>query len=223
MRVQSIKMMLIALLCALWLVPFSSYAEAGTVIISSDTSVEVGDTLTVTVKYAASSLGLIEGELRYDPDMLTYISGGTVGDPNAGVVTLSKEMKGEKEQLFTIRFKAVGSGSDFFLVNTFQLKDKENTDLGKPGASVKLIVTKIQSQPSVEEPVVTPEDPVVAPEDPITDPTTETPDATENPAKDAETETAPNTLWVFAGAIAVTTALLLISLLLVNRKKKLNQ
>lgn len=217
---KSLKVLFFGLLLMIWLVPFTCSAETGSVIIATDTSFEVGDKVTVTVKYTASTLGLIDGELRYDPDMLKFISGGTSSDSAAGVIKMNKQLNGEKEQLFTIRFEAVGSGSDFFLVNTFQLKDKESTDLGKPGASVKLIVTETPTQPVVDDPATTPEDPIDVPEAPIVDPATETPATIEQPVTDEENKMAPNTLWVFVGAITATTFLIVISLIVVYRKKK---
>jgi hypothetical protein len=232
------KMILIGLLCSLWLIPMwfeppAAFAETGTVIIASDTSIQVGDTLYVTVKYAASSLGSIDGELRYDPDMLKFVSGGTSSDPAGGVVKMTKELAGEASQIFTIRFVAVGAGSDFFVVNTFQLKDDNDNDLGKPGASVKLTVTKVAASQD-------PEEPVVVPEEPSDNPTTETPDSSDDPAAEApvvddepvnnpnptnSTETdqeAPDTMWVILGAIGATTALLVLALILVNRRRKPN-
>jgi len=206
-------------LCPGWLAPHSIFAETGSVIIASDTSVQVGDSMTVTVKYAASSLGLIDGELRYNPDMLKYVSGGTSINQGGGIIKMNKTLTGETSQLFVIKFKVVGAGSDFFLVNTFQLKDKTNNDLGTPGASVKLV-----AKDPVVEPA--PEDPVVIPEEPAVDPSTETPAVTDDPvitdentATDTKNETAPDTLWVFVGAIAATTVLLVISLVIVNRRK----
>lgn len=204
--------------------PLTVHAETGAVIIAADTSLQVGDTLQVTVKYSAAGLGLIDGELRYDPDMLKYVSGGTSADPNGGSIKLYKKMAGETSQLFTIRFVAVGSGSDFFLVNTFQLKDNVGNDLGKPGASVKLIVSDESPQPD-------PEQPIVAPDEPIEDPVVDVPDTTENPntekagadsdVTDSDSEeNTPETMWVFIGAIGVTIVLLVFSLILVNRRRK---
>lgn len=236
--------MLAGLLCAvwfmpmgpvqLWLVPATVYGETGTVIIASDTSAQIGDTLNVTVKYSGSSLGLLDGELRYDPDMLKYVSGGTSADPAGGVIKMKKELTGETSQQFTIRFVAVGAGSDFFLVNTFQLKDGDGNDLGKPGASVKLIVSETAAPTDPEDPIVAPdaEDPVDNPstdtpgtdEDPDTDEPATDGDATDDAADDGtnvpEESKTIDTMWVLAGAIAATTVLLVIALIVANRRRK---
>jgi hypothetical protein len=85
---------------------------------------------------------------------------------------------------------------------------------------VKLIVTEIVGQPA-------PQDPVVAPENGVIAPSTETPTTDNNPISvhdepvaDTLTKTAPDTLWVFVGAITVTILLLVISFLMIHRKKK---
>lgn len=239
---RRLKWILPLLLCAAWfnpmgfapisLQPMAVHAETGVVIIASDTSAKVGDSMNVTIKYSASSLGLIDGELRYDPDMLKYISGGTSADPASGVIKMNKQLAGETSQLFTIRFVAVGQGSDFFLVNTFQLKDGEGTDLGKPGASVKLIVSEVPAQSETEEPVV-------APDDSVDNPSTDSPDISENPdtentATDSDTTEnamddgtkAPSdtktidTMWVLIAAIAATSVLLVLALAIVHRRRK---
>jgi len=223
MKFQNMKMVLIAFLFAVWLIPVYSFAESGSVIIASDTSVEVGDTLSVTVKYNASNLGMIDGVLLYNPDLLKYISGSAVSNPVAGTIKMNSTLKGESSQIYTIRFVAVGAGSNYFVVNTLQLKDTSNNDLGKPGASVRYAISDTAAPQ-------TPEEPVVTPEDPITDPSTETPIDVDEPSSgdkepltDTENEKAPDTLWVLLGAIAATTILIVISLMLVNRKKKLDQ
>lgn len=220
MKPRNVKMILIAFLCAVWLFPVTSFAETGAVIIAADTSVEVGDTVSVTVKYTATSLGTIDGILLYNPDMLKFVSGSAVSNPSAGTIKMNSTLKGEKSQIYTIRFVAVGTGSNYFVVNTLQLKDADNNDLGKPGASVKYTISDTATPQ-------TPEDPVVAPEDPIDEPSTETPTTIEDPSTDGDepltedtNEKAPYTLWVLAGAIAATTVLIVISLMIVNRKKK---
>lgn len=241
-RFRAFKWILLLLLCVAWfnpmgfsqvsLQPMTAHAETGVVIIAADTSVRVGDSLNVTVKYSASGLGLIDGELRYDPDMLKYVSGGTSATPTDGVIKMNKQLAGETSQLFTIRFVAIGPGSDFFLVNTFQLKDGKGNDLGKPGASVKLIVSEVPA-------ATDPEEPVTEPEDSIDNPSTDTPDTTEDPgtdepatdsdATDNGTDDGTNapsdskgidSMWVLIGTIAATTVLLVLALVVVNRRRK---
>lgn len=226
MKLPNVKTILIAFLCVVWLFPVSSFAETGSVIIASDTSVEVGDTLSVTVKYSASRLGFVEGELLYNPALLKYVSGSATSSPKAGTIKMSSTLTGEPFQLYTIRFVAVGAGSNYFVANTFQLKDADNNDLGKPGASVRYTILAHATPQAPEDPVVTSEDPVVAPNDSDSNPATETPNNTEDPATEEDTipvdpqnEKAPDTLWVFAGAIGVTILLIIISFLIVNRKR----
>jgi hypothetical protein len=216
MKNHLIKMIIMALLCAGLLIPYSCFAETGMVSIATKTSMEVGDTLTVTVKYAASSIGLIDGVLRYDPTKLQFVSAGTAKLQSAGMLKLYKEPKGAPVQLFTIHFKAIGPGSSYCLVNTSQYVDGQQKDLGKPGASVRLAISKVATEPVVKDPVVTPADPVV---DPVTKPSSETPTPVETPVSNTQNEKAPDTLWVYVGAIVITSVLLVLALIIVNRKR----
>lgn len=220
MKLQQIKMILIAFLFAIIIIPVNGFAETGTVTIASDTSLEVGDTFTVSVRYTSSSLGYIDGELQYNPDLLKFVSGTAVSNPIAGSIKMNSTLKGEVSQLYTIRFVAVGTGSNYFVVNTLQLKDVDSNDLGKPGASVKYSIT----DPTIPQ---APEDPVIAPEDSVDEPVIENPTTTddlanvdEEPLVDTENKTAPDTIWVFVGAIFITIILIIVSLYLVVRKKK---
>lgn len=203
-----------ALLLLLTMAPAPVYGAAS-VIIATDTTLEVGDTFTVTVKYTADSLGRINGELRYDPDMLQYISGGSSGQ-SAGIVQLNTGLAGEKTYTYTIKFTAIGAGEDFFLVNTFELVNGDEEDLGNPGASVPLTVTDPQEAPATEEPGTD------QPADPDPDPgSTDTPDS-DNPDTDtpeASKET-PATLWVYAGVVGLTSLLLLAAVLVVRHGSK---
>jgi hypothetical protein len=215
------------IVCAIFIFPAATYAETGNVIIASDTSAQVGDSLAVTVKYSASSLGQVNGELRYDPHMLKYVSGGTSSDPDKGIVRFDKAVDGVSSVQFVVHFEAFAEGSDFFLVNTSALLDDKGADLGKPGASVKLTVSEPAENPPADEPAVAPDTPAA---DPSTDtPTTvddpsnadDTPAAVdESPATDTETEKAPDTIWVFVGAIAATTVLLILAIAVARHRRK---
>lgn len=206
-----------ALLLLLTMLPVSVYGAAS-VIIATDTTLEVGDTFTVTVKYSAESLGRINGELRYDPDMLKYISGGSSGQ-SAGIVQLNTGLSGEKTYTYTIKFTAIGAGKDFFLVNTFELVNGDEEDLGNPGASVPLTVQASQEDPATEDPGT--DQP--ADQDPDPNPT-DTPDSdtpgTDTPAATKET---PATLWVYAGVVGLTSLLLLAAILVVRHGSKKNK
>jgi hypothetical protein len=203
-----------ALLLLLMVPPVAVYGAAS-VIIATDTTLEVGETFTVTVKYSAESLGRISGELRYDPDMLKYISGGS-SSQSAGIVQLSTGLSGEKTYTYTIKFTAIGAGKDFFLVNTFELVNGDEEDLGNPGASVPLTVTASPEDPATEDPGTD------QPSDQDPDPSpTDTPDS-ENPGTDtpAASKETPATRWVYAGVVGLTSLLLLAAVLFVRHGSK---
>ena len=150
--------------------------------------------------------------------------------PVIRIINFVKAVDGDSFVQFVVRFEAVGAGSDFFLVNTFKLLDSKGADLGKPGASVKLTVTEQAEAPPADDPVVAPDtpdedtstdnqdDPAVVDNPSNADDTPAAVD--EDPATDAETEKAPDTLWVFVGAIAATTVLLILAIAVVRHRRK---
>lgn len=210
---------LILLLAAFFVLTPSPVFGAGSVIIATDTSLEVGQSFTVTVKYTAESIGRIKGELRYDPDMLEYISGGSSGQ-SAGIVQLSTGLSGETSYAYYVRFKVVGPGKNFFLVNTFEFVNGDEEDLGNPGASVAIQATQPEDEPAAQEPdPARPEDPGAGQpeaEDPDDTPDDETPGTQNPPGK----QQAPGTHWVYAGALALTSLLLLAAILIVRHGRR---
>ena len=62
---------------------------ASSVTISGGDSVKGGDTFTVAVTFGGGSVGRVDGQLTYDTDKLTYISGGS-SSGNSGYIQLKK-------------------------------------------------------------------------------------------------------------------------------------
>jgi len=201
---------LVAMLCIILMTPILSSAETGSVTIAAKTSFQVGDTMDVTVKYAASSLGRINGQLIYDPDLLQYISGGTSGSA-AGIVQMSRGMDGQSSQSFTIHFKALIAGADYLQVQTLELVDLDERDLGNPGASVKYTIKEVPTEDNGDS-TITPDD--------SSSKTSDSVDNNNGSVDESTTNKAPDTIWIYAGAIAVTSILLILAIVISRQKRK---
>jgi len=95
------------ILVSLFAIP--AFADSATISINKKT-INVGDTVTVTVKYN-SELPLIvaTGSLSYNSSVLQYVSGA---DSNPGSsVNFYKELSGQKSTTATVTFKAIAEGS----------------------------------------------------------------------------------------------------------------
>lgn len=62
---------------------------ASSVTISGGDSVKGGDSFTVAVTFGGGSVGRVDGQLTYDTDKLTYISGGS-SSGNTGYIQLKR-------------------------------------------------------------------------------------------------------------------------------------
>ena len=208
-KTQPLAILVVIGLCVLLMSPLTAFAETGEVTIAADTSIEVGDSLSVTVNYSASSLGRINGQLIYDTDLLKYVSGGT-SDDAAGIVQLNTGLNGETAKSFVIHFKATGAGTDFLQVQTLDLYDADEADLGNPGASVKIKVAEAASPVKEDDSTV---------ETPTTDTGTTDSDSDSSDTS-TDNEKTPDTMWVYAGAMGITLILLIIAITVSRRKRK---
>ncbi|GEM_PF-1337080 len=121
------------------MLPANIYA-AGGVSISNAPSVQMGETFTVTVTYSKDNLARVSGMLTYDPDIITYISGGS-SSGNGGAVQL-KRSADEGKVLFTLQFKAVKKGESSLKVKTGEMYNLDEQLISDcPSASAIVTVT----------------------------------------------------------------------------------
>ncbi len=110
---------------------------ASTVSISSPDSVKGGEVFTVTVTYNGDSVGRVVGDVTYDTEMLSYISGGS-SSGNVGYVELRKAGTGETLS-FDLKFQALKEGSATLNVSTSELYDLGEMFMDTPSDSSRTI------------------------------------------------------------------------------------
>ncbi|MBQ0079193.1 MAG: hypothetical protein KBS66_04775 [Eubacterium sp.] len=114
-------------------------ADAGSVInIDTKTSVNVGDTFTVTVSFKGNDVGRVDGQMTYDSSVVSYISGGS-SKGDSGYVQLSDAGTGEPIK-FNLKFKAVGPGSSKMAVSTNGIYNFDEEFIDAPASSKSVTV-----------------------------------------------------------------------------------
>ncbi len=112
---------------------------AGTSIAFSKNSLNVGDTLTVTVRFSASSdMFAVQAQLKYDTSVLQFVSAKN-GSGSGGIVTIAGSANG-KTAAEEIVFKAIGAGKTTLSVSEAGYSDGGPIE-GITGCSASVTVT----------------------------------------------------------------------------------
>lgn len=105
---------------------------ASTVSVTGGDNVSGGEIFTVTVTFDGDSIGRVSGDVTYDTDMLSYISGGS-SSGNVGYVELKKAGTGEP-LTFDLKFQALKEGSTELTVSTSEMYDLGEMFMDTPSA-----------------------------------------------------------------------------------------
>lgn len=143
---------IICLLLAVWLLltPLSalSVSAAGTVsAVADQTSVVVGNSVTVTLKYNGGNSGIasMDATFQYDAKTFEYVScQGATANGQAGVVTISyfaTEAVAPQSLTLTLVFKAIAAGNASFSLKTGGMWDDDDNLLGSPSATLSVSAT----------------------------------------------------------------------------------
>ena len=124
-------------------VPFQSFA-ANAKIAFSDPSAQVGDEVSVTMKFTSTSgdvLGDTNVMLAYDANMLEYLGGSDNVNGGSGALRVTSGMEGKTEIVSTLRFKALQAGSTQITVSSWEGYDTDGQmlTLDKQGSSAVTI------------------------------------------------------------------------------------
>ncbi len=121
----------------------TAHAATGSLTAStSATSVTIGNSVTVTLKYdgGGATIGSLDAQFRYNAKSFEYLScAGATANGNAGVVNISYFATGNAPSALTItlNFKAIAAGAGDFSVATSEFtNDNDYTSLGTPSKSL---------------------------------------------------------------------------------------
>lgn len=180
------------------------FAASGISITGGD-SVTGGETFTITVEFTGDYIGRVDGQMTYDTDKLSYISGGS-SSGNSGYVQLKKAGTGEKLS-FNLKFQAISDGSTEVNVSTNEVYDLDEREMEQMSASKNI---NISGDAAAEEKVTETTKPEEVAE------TTERKGVDEKP----QTEKRTNSVIILAVAAAVIVILLAVVLTLLKKGRK---
>lgn len=133
---------LLMMVCLLF-VPFKVFAANGSISVTGTNSAVVGSTVTVTVKLSSSTgIGSWEYLINYDSSMLKLIEGKTK------VADFTSEKGGVKSKSYTLKFKALKSGSAKVSVGSYAMYAYTDESAMSVSAGSKTI--KIMTQAELE-------------------------------------------------------------------------
>ena len=131
---------------------------ASTVSVTGGDNVTGGEIFTITVTFDGDSIGRVSGDVTYDTEMLSYISGGS-SSGNVGYVELKKAGTGEP-LAFDLKFQALKEGSTELTVSTSEMYDLGEMFLDTPTASKTVNISGDAADDEIIEETV-PEDDAV--------------------------------------------------------------
>lgn len=134
------NMMAIVLLFGCLLVPDIEAKADNLYIALSDTTVEIGDTITVSVTVPAGVSATVN--LTYPTDLLTYSSASDTASANAGTVSMTIGSYGSsnKRSVGTVTFQAKSSGKATFSASAPIAGNQEGDRVSVTGASASVNV-----------------------------------------------------------------------------------
>lgn len=137
------------LLLPLWLVvlfcsiPLTASADAAASVAFSSSTLEIGDTLTVTLNFTGSSVGAVDATLSYDPAVLEFVSGSDASG-GGGLVQMTGWASSEVKSLrFTLTFKALKAGSSTVRIDRSTVYAWDESLLGNPTSGATVTVRDV--------------------------------------------------------------------------------
>ncbi len=133
-----------AVLCLLFAVPFTAAAETANAYLAfSANTVTVGDTVTVTASFTASSIGAVSAAVYYDPAVMEFVSGSNAAGGN-GTVNLAAAATADGSSMkFPLTFKAIAAGNCTFSIGGAEVISWDYAALGSPSAGATMKVQAV--------------------------------------------------------------------------------
>ncbi|MCQ2454548.1 MAG: cadherin-like beta sandwich domain-containing protein [Clostridia bacterium] len=132
----SVLICLIVLAGSIASISINAFADSAIIGLSSK-SVKVGENVTVTLTYrATSTIKSLNGSLSFDSNILKYVSGGS--SLSGSSVLLSKQTSSGNSEHFSIVFTALSEGSSSLLF-TMNAEENKKTDDAAASATVDVL------------------------------------------------------------------------------------
>ncbi|MFQ7474079.1 MAG: hypothetical protein ACLRLX_07730 [Anaerovoracaceae bacterium] len=182
---------------------------ASSVSISGGDSVKGGDTFTVTVTYSGGNIGKVDGQMTYDTNKLTYISGGS-SSGNTGYIQL-KDF-GSGTITFNTKFQAVSEGSTTVNVSTNEMYSVDDEYLDNPSGSKTINISgNADSDELIKE--------TRSPDEPVDDTSVEGVDEKED-EKDKSSDANITVILIVSAAVLAVIIGIIATVLIKKRKMK---
>lgn len=201
------------LLMFFMVIPQVAFADSMDLAIKGGDNVKAGETFEITVSYSAADIDWVDGQLKYDTSVLSYIYGGS-SSGDGSIVSLKEASDNGKEITFRLKFKAIASGTSDLSVETSEAYDFNGRLLNFPQAQKSVKVEEkeeITSEDDEEEK----EETEVSEED---EPETEEAEDIE----DVDRNVGPLNFYLICGT-AIAAFLLVILLCIAARRKRRNK
>ncbi len=136
---KSLIMLIVVLSMAISLFSITAFASGTTSVAFSKDTLNVGDTLTVTVRFNASEkMYGVEAKIHYDTKVLQYVSAANGPESASGIVHIAAGASDTKTSE-TITFKAIGTGSCTVKVTDALYAADDEISMSGCSASVKVV------------------------------------------------------------------------------------
>ena len=141
--------LLVALVVILSVVTFT--VSAGSSVAFSKSTLNVGETLTVTARFSTSSTDPmygLEGYITYDPAIIEYVSGDNCNLLTKGKIKVVLQSAGKTNLTETIKFKTLKVGKSAIALEQFVYVDKDDKEKPLTGSSAPVTVANPSAQAS---------------------------------------------------------------------------
>lgn len=150
MKQKRIFIIMFAALLSFVMLPLTAFAASASV--SAPSSVSVGDTFSVKVKFSGTNIGAVQAAFSYDSSVIKYVSGS--GTSN-GKIVLYTSAEGASSLSTTIKFRALKTGKSTISVSASEILAFDESPLGSAKASDTVTVTEKSTEspsPSASKP-----------------------------------------------------------------------
>lgn len=157
-----LKKIAVIIVAAMIIVPattFDAHASSSVSVTGGD-NVKGGEVFTVTITFDGDDIGRVVGDITYDTDMLSYISGGS-STGNVGYVELRNAGTGEPLR-FELEFQALKEGETVLTVAASEMYDLGEGYMDTPSATKTVTISGDADEEEIIEETTEPDN---APED----------------------------------------------------------